>query len=326
MIWLTWRQFRSQATVVMVAVAALAVLLAATGPQPADLYETAGRDLMRRLTGTDRVTYFVGGAAVLLVPPLVGMFWGAPLVARELEAGTHRLAWNQSITRARWLTAKLALPGLVAMTAAGLTGLAVSWWSGPIDRAVGAGGSDNTDNFVPRIDPLVFGARGITPLGYAAFAFLLGVTLGIVVRRTVPAMAATLALYTAVQAATVLWIRPRLAAPLHVDAPFTADTMANYGVGSVSQVDIGEPGSWVVSEQTLDASGHAAAHMPPAYADCDSVKTCIGALSDAGYHQRVGYQPADNFWTLQWAETGFYLALAAGLAVLCAWWIRRRTV
>ncbi|MCM2413193.1 ABC transporter permease [Streptomyces sp. RKAG290] len=326
MIWLTWRQFRSQAAVVMVAVVALTLILAATGPQLADLYDTAGSDLMRRLTGADQATYYAAGAAVLLVPPLAGMFWGAPLVARELEAGTHRLAWNQSITRARWLTAKLALPGLVAVAAAGLTSLAVSWWSGPIDRAIGAGGSDNTDNFVPRIDPLVFGARGIAPLGYAAFAFLLGVALGLLIRRTVPAMATTLVLYTVVQVAMVLWVRPRLAAPLRIDAPFTADTMANYGIDSVSQVDIGEPGSWVVSEQTVDASGHAAAHMPPAYAVCDSAKACIDALADAGYHQRVSYQPAGNFWALQWAETGIHLALAAGLAALCAWWIRRRTV
>ena len=59
-------------------------------------------------------------AVVLVLPALIGLFWGAPLIARELEAGTHRLVWNQSITRTRWLAVKLGLTGLAAMVAAGL--------------------------------------------------------------------------------------------------------------------------------------------------------------------------------------------------------------
>ena len=51
--------------------------------------------------------YFAGGAALYLTPALIGTFWGAPLVTRELEAGTLRLAWNQSVTRTRWMAAKL---------------------------------------------------------------------------------------------------------------------------------------------------------------------------------------------------------------------------
>src|SRR4029453_7285318 len=74
-------------------------------------------------------------AVVLLLPALIGLFWGAPLLARELEAGTHRLVWNQSITRTRWLAVKLAVTGLAAMTAAGLGSLVVSWWANPIEKA-----------------------------------------------------------------------------------------------------------------------------------------------------------------------------------------------
>ena len=33
-----------------------------------------------------------------LLPALAGLFIGAPLLARELEHGTHRLAWTQSLT------------------------------------------------------------------------------------------------------------------------------------------------------------------------------------------------------------------------------------
>src|SRR4029453_3689224 len=74
-------------------------------------------------------------SVALGLPPLSGLFWGAPLITRELEAGTHRLVWNQSITRTRWLAVKLAVTGLAAMTAAGLGSLVVSWWASPIDKA-----------------------------------------------------------------------------------------------------------------------------------------------------------------------------------------------
>ena len=47
--------------------------------------------------------------AVLIAPAIVGIFWGAPLIARELETGTHRLVWNQTVTRTGWLATKLAL-------------------------------------------------------------------------------------------------------------------------------------------------------------------------------------------------------------------------
>ncbi|WP_234047990.1 hypothetical protein [Streptomyces liliifuscus] len=82
------------------------------------------------------------------------------------------------------------------MTAAGLASLAVSWWSSPIDRAVNGGGA--TDTYFPWFDPVAFAARGVVPMAHAAFAFVLGVALGLVIRRTLPAMATTLVVCTAV--------------------------------------------------------------------------------------------------------------------------------
>ncbi|MFI5660891.1 transporter [Streptomyces sp. NPDC051684] len=324
MIWLTWRQLRTQATAVIAALVGLAALLAATGPHLTGLHTTAGRGLVQQLTPTDTTLYFVGGMAVLLVPALIGMFWGAPLVARELETGTHRLAWNQGVTRTRWLLTKLALTGLTATAATGLITLAVTWWSSPIDQAVAAGGSDNTDNFVPRIDPAIFSARGIVPLGYTLFAFVLGVAFGIVIRRTLPAMAATLATYTTVILALPMWLREHLVPATTVTVPFTRDRMANYLLDSVSHVDIGKPDVWVTAEQTLDDTGQPAHGMPSAYTDCESIKSCVDALARAGYHQRVTYQPAGNFWTLQWTECGILLVLALSLGALCVWWTRKR--
>ena len=140
------------------------------------------------------------GLAVLLTPAIIGLFWGAPLITRELETGTFRLAWNQSVTRTRWMAVKLGLIGLAAMAATGLFSLMITWWADPIDRVTTSGWRAGYD-VVHRLAPLVFDARGITPIGYAAFAFALGITAGVLIRRTLPAMAATLAAFAAVQIA-----------------------------------------------------------------------------------------------------------------------------
>jgi hypothetical protein len=94
---------------------------------------------------------------------------------------------------------ELTVAGLASMIVAGLFSLMVTWWASPIDSVSGN-----------RFTPAVFAARDIVPAGYAAFAFALGVTAGVLIRRTVPAMAVTLAVFAAVQVAMPLWVRPRL--------------------------------------------------------------------------------------------------------------------
>ena len=131
MIWLTWRQFRAAGAMMAAALAALAVILAVTGPSLADDYSAGitactaqGRDCSDFVDGffrDHRSTGLAVTSVVLVLPALIGIFWGAPLIARELDAGTHRLVWNQSVTRTRWLAVKLGLVGLVAVAVAGPT-------------------------------------------------------------------------------------------------------------------------------------------------------------------------------------------------------------
>ncbi|GHA62016.1 transporter [Streptomyces tendae] len=334
MIWLSWRQFRTQAAVVFAAVAVLAVILAGTGPQLADLYRTAGSGLVDQVSSADQTLYYTGLLVVYAVPAVIGMFWGAPLIARELETGTHYLAWNQGVTRTRWLATRLGLGAAASMTAAGLTSLAVSWWSSPIDRAVNGGGA--TDTYFARLDPVAFAARGVVPMAHAAFAFVLGVALGLVVRRTLPAMATTFTLYAVVQVAVPMWLRPHLAAASRTTVaiepdggPISIQDGAKQIVAHLEDV----PGAWVTSQQTLNAAGQPAP-VPSSFADClrtesgppalQQIDGCVADLGALGYKQQVTYQPADNFWALQWAETGLYLGLALALTGFCAWWIRRR--
>jgi hypothetical protein len=264
-----------------------------------------------------------------LVPALIGIFWGAPLIARELETGTHRLAWNQSVSRTRWTAIKLTLVGLSAVATAGLLSLMIGWWASPMDSAMTLEQSGSLNTF-PRLSPLVFASRGVAPLGYAAFAFALGVTVGVLIRKTLPAMAITLAIFVGVQVLMPTFVRPHLIPPVETTAPFNAynnNEIMIGGPGNQMTVvgNFSRPGAWMLSNNTIRQSGQL--FTGPASRACTGNSTpnaCSDWLNSLHLRQQVSYQPASRFWPLQWIETGIYLALAAGLSLLCVWSIRRR--
>jgi hypothetical protein len=343
MIWLTWRQFRVQLLVVGSVVVAAAVVLAATGPDLADDYRRLTDSFIQSLSyeRLDTLLYRVGQVLLYAVPPVIGAFWGAPLIARELEAGTHRLVWSQSIGRRRWLAIKLGVTGLSAIAITGLLSLAVTWWSKPIDDALNAGQDSN--NYLPRLFPPVFAARGLVPVGYAAFAFALGVAVGLAVRRTLVAVAITLAAVILVQVLTPTFIRPHLLAPTESYITVTADNMRGMMLsGSDDDLQVrsmeastGSVGAWKLSDQSVDKSGNAVSVLPkwvmncgptppgmPAHSGQDSA-ACFQRLADEGYRQHVKYYAANRFWDLQWREFGLFMLLAFGLTGFSFWRIRR---
>jgi len=120
-------------------------------------------------TGPYAAVYPLSIILIALTPAVTGLFWGAPLLARELETGTFALAWSQSVTRARWLAAKLTVGCLAAMAVTEALSLLFAWWAASLGRAAGLGGSGNS-LAMNQFNPLAFVTHGITPLGYAAFA------------------------------------------------------------------------------------------------------------------------------------------------------------
>jgi hypothetical protein len=342
MLWMTWRQFRAQTIAAVAAMAATALVLGLSGLRIAHLYRASGiADCRARndcaavasnfLTGVNGSLVnhlpLLFGTALVAVPAIIGIFWGAPLVTREVEPGTHRLAWTQGITRTRWLTVNLIVIGLASMAAAGLFSLLVTWSASPIDAV--------NMNW---LQPAVFSERGIAPVGYAAFAFALGVATGMLIRRTVPAMAVTLAAFTAVQFA-MRALRQYLIAPVHLISPITAVTSANItmsrsGVGQMSiNGAVNMPGAWILANDTTNAAGHAVSGIPIQQTGALSLQTCgtaqgnsqacLAALYKSGYRQLVVYQPASRFWAFQWYEAAIFLALALALAGFCLLRIRR---
>ncbi len=343
MIWLTWRQFRVQAIVVYAALAGLAVALALTGGHLADAYHDSAATFLDQIGSdrSDRTLYAVGVAVAYVVPAVIGAFWGAPMVARELEAGTHTLVWSQSITRNRWLATKLGVGLLGAVAAGAVAGLAMTWWSRPIDSAVNAGHGANGSIFdLARIAPEMFGSRGIAPIGYAAFAFALGVAAGALLRRTVPAMAVTLAVYVLVSIVMPNWVRPHLVEPVQEMTLITADNLQGLSGPGPDQpidrleVEFEHPGAWQLSAETV-GTGSEVGTVPSWVTDCLGLRAtkeaqaaaqeqaCFDRLADEGYRQQFTYQPASHYWALQWRETGVMLTGALLLGAVAFWRVKR---
>ncbi|MEV0649409.1 ABC transporter permease subunit [Phytomonospora sp. NPDC050363] len=339
MIRLTWRQFQASAVGLFGALAVLVALLGATGAGLADEYDTgltacttAGGDcqvFIENFADDHSATFLGVMAAMLLLPALIGLFWGAPLIARELESGTLRLVWNQSITRGRWFAVKLTLTGLATVVAAGALAWVVNWWSTPVDKSM-------AKDFA-RMDPLMFGTRGIVVVGYAAFAFALGVVVGMLARKTLAAMAITLAVFVGLQIAMPILVRPHLAPAISTTVAVTednaADTQLSNGTTLLISARPADKGAWILADYTVDPSGKrvesitlpASATQPGgACAPGKGRGSCLELVADMGYRQVLEYQPSGRYWGFQWGETGIYLGLALGLAGFCSWWVRRR--
>ena len=326
MTWLAWRTTRLQAAVAVACVAA--VLLAAVA---------AGRG--------DTTLRMWLGVLVIVAPGLLGMFWGAPLVAKELESGTFRLAWTQDVSRARWTVVRLLATGLAGTAVVGLLSLAVTWWVGPLDRA-------GMDQFA------TFDSRDLVPLGYAAFAFALGALAGALLRRTVPAMAVTLVAFTAARVAFRLLARPVLLPP-GVQALPLDPSSTGYGASgflpfipaSTLQPALPDmPNAWITSLSIVNRSGTGLTasvldktcpgigdgrasggnpglgsggntrQAPPSVVN--GTHECVARIATT-YHEVVTYQAASRYWPLQWCELGIFVAVSVALAGLTVWRVRR---
>jgi hypothetical protein len=179
-----------------------------------------------------------------------------------------------------------------------------------------------------QFDPLAFATHGITPLGYAVFAFALGVTAGALIRRTVPAMAVTLAIFAAIQIAMPLWIRPNLLPASHTTVAITSNTAANIYTTNSPHIFTytlaandglpGQPEAWIRSSGATDAAGHSITTILPSNCSPESSSASLAqCLSTHGIRLGVTYQPASHYWPLQSAETGIYLILSVALIGYC---------
>jgi len=252
-------------------------------------------------------TVINASALVNLVPILTGIFWGAPLMAREIEQGTHRLAWTQSASRGRWFATKLGIFLLGAAAVAAVVSELMTWWFAPIQHLR----QGTADNF-SRLAPDVFDFRGIVPVAYTLFAFALGVAAGAIVKRTVAAIVTTLVIYIPVKA-VVREVRGRYQEPQHLTYPLGTDSPR------------AGRGDWIMDHVTIDGSGNIVnrINVPEVCRTMPDgqLKACMG---QHGYRFVDTIQPIERFWTFQFIESGIFVGLGIVLLAVATWWVIRR--
>jgi ABC-type transport system involved in multi-copper enzyme maturation permease subunit len=329
MTWVVWRQHRNQAYFAAAALAALAVPLLVTGWQMASQYQSAlascgashsCSNLANTLTlGSPVMSFLV--TLTVVVPCLLGVFWGGPLVAREFEAGTTQFAWMQSTTRGRWLTVKVGWALLAAAAWGGAVAALVTFWSSP-------------ENALQHqiFQPSQFDIQGIVPIGYAVFAVALGIVTGALLRRTLPAMAITLAVFTFLRLVIGQDFRSHYLTAITKTFTFLHRPPLPSGAWLVSAGLVG-PGAQIPGSQS-GGGPHLSINdvpislnsLPPA---CRTLvfqgpQKLFSCLNAAAYHGSVTYQPASRYWAFQGIETGIFVLLAAALIAVAAIVVLRR--
>jgi ABC-type transport system involved in multi-copper enzyme maturation permease subunit len=291
MIWVSWRQHRSQAIGCLALLAALAVYAILVGSSMRTAFgNDALTGCLARSQGTgcpNAVTAFMNefGSEVniafwsvtLIVPGLIGVLVGAPLIARELEYGTWRLAWSQTVPRVRWLTVKLALVtgGLIVLGAA-ITAV-ITWYRAPMDQLTG------------HLQHNIYDFEGLVPTAYILCAFGFAVLAGLLIRRSIPAMIAAFIPWLAIRLVVEFVFRPHFMTPLTVQVNCPPTNACSTGISSVPQAT-GHIGDWVLG---MNRNGFI-------------------------------YQPADRFWPFQFIEAGIFVALTAAALGATIWLLHRR--
>jgi hypothetical protein len=328
----TWKQHRMTLAGVAALLGAVAVLLwtaglplhqawaAAAACHPASSPACQNLVLSFNSSATDKFMASKGAGGVLLqlLPALIGAFAGAPVLARELETGTFRFAWTQGFGRWRWALAKLMLLAVVLAAATAALGVLVSWYYEPY---LGVAGQppDLVQNS-PFAD--LFPLREVTFPAWTLAAFAISALAGMLIRRVVPAIVATLAVYAGLAFGTAGLLREHYLAP-----PVTSST--------------NPPGTaWIISQwSTLD--GRFAFAGNPPVSVFNQLGPCLNAgsgkplaggfpqqqalcLAQHGYTQWTSYQPGSRLWPFQWIEGGWLLALSALLITAAIWLVHRR--
>jgi hypothetical protein len=326
MIWLTWRQSRVESLIGGAALALVAVFLLWTGHNIISSYHDAGLPscvathasddgclnaaaaFFQRFNGLSNLTGWLN-----LLPFLLGLLLAAPTVL-ELEHGTYRLAWTQSVTRRRWLLTRIAYGLAIAIVAAAALVALWTWWLGPIDALKGKFNGNSFD------------FEGTAPIAYTVFAFALCVAVGTMLRRTVPAVGIGLVGFLTARAAVSDRLRPHYLAPIKLTWDPTEPPPA------AAQSTLLGSRDWILSQGWTGATGNG---LEPANSPVRSCMLDTGSkggdlfnqcLHDQGVVVSMVYHPASRFWTFQAIETAIFLGVAAALFGLTFWWVTRRIV
>ena len=261
--------------------------------------------------GGSNSAVFSGGAQSVssltyALPVLLGMFLGAPALARELDTGTYRFAWTQGAGRTRWAVSTLVLPALLLVAATAAFTAIFYWYYRPF----------LADGQVSEMLPLGFPLLGVAFAAWTLLAYSAAAFLGTLFRRTVPAMAVTLVVYIALAMATAIAIRPHYATPV-----------------TIKGWDNGGGAGWVISSWVKAPNGHVLSraaqdslyqHVPASVQNSSSPDAFTNWLTQHGYTTWQSVQPDSRFWQFQLTEGAWLLVVSSLLIAATVWLVRRR--
>jgi hypothetical protein len=336
MVWLTWRQHRIELIGVLAAAVILAIFTALAAAFAQRTRIDLGVDTCVPLPTTnancvDLTQEWRNRVGLLLylfqafyvVPALVASYIGGPLFARELERGTHRLAWTQGISRLRWAATTIGvvliftLAGAVALASVG--GQTRSFLGTPLFGTTSSRPWDTFD------------VEGPAFVSFVLFGVAAGAFIGAWRRRILFGMFYGLVAFALVRSGVSLNMRPFYEPPVAVlQTPFVFT--GTFPSGVVSQVPTD---AWQVGYDAIDAQGRFVPQTsvkalndefgrvgcgPGQRTSCDN----IAYLNQHDVYPRLLYQPADRYWRFQLYEAGLYLALTAALVAGTLVMVRRR--
>ncbi|MFF5468049.1 transporter [Streptomyces achromogenes] len=313
-LWLAWRQQRVPAGIgaaALIVAAALAAYYRSgmldalhTGLfdhcEPGPLYCTRADTGLPLLLDVEPLKYL--GVLNIALPVIIGVFWGAPLLGRDRELGTHRMILAQGVSRGQWFAARFALAAVTTAVLSGLlAGVFAWWWRPAADRSYGLFWYDNT----------ALSGSGPRVVAAALFGLAAGTLLGLLARRVLAAMALTL-LVTGVVALLLEWThRARLLVPPH--------TYVSSGI--TPKPPMGE--KWSTGHYGLiTATGRHDDVLSCPFPSGAELERCMAAH---GYVARF-YEanPAGDYWAFQWTDTAVLGCAAVLLTVVTVLLLRRR--
>jgi hypothetical protein len=327
MAWVTWRQHRLTLGGVAALFGAPALYLlvrglqlhhayaAVTACQPAASTRCAA--VAQQFSAAHAHGGIVTAGLLQVIPLLAGAFAGAPILAREFETGTFRYTWTQGYGRTRWAIAKLVPLALAVTLTAAAFGALFSWYYQPI---VDVGGDSDSSLLAPTI----FDVHPVALAAWTLAAFAIGALTGILIRRVIPALFATLAIWAALAFLTGAFLRPHYQAPV-----VTSTTVTPRSTLVINEwwTLHGAPASLDMLNRTLrpvDVQALTLQDFQPGPATPPSVGDPVQYLIRHGYVQHTSYQPASRFWTWQLLEGSWLLALSLALITTTILHVRHR--
>jgi ABC-type transport system involved in multi-copper enzyme maturation permease subunit len=309
--WVTWRQHRAALLGVAAFLAAIAVFLVVSGLQIHHAFATDCRSVNSlacniNFDGKFATTVNVVRVFLQVVPAVIGAFVAAPVLAREMETGTFRYAWTQGFGRWRWALGKLVLLAAAVTAAAAAFSVLFAWYMHPFFAA----------NYTIPFATDGFDLGEVAFPGWTLVTFAAGGLVGMLIRRVVPAIAATMAVYAGLALAAALYLRQHYMAPLLSSSPNLPASAWSVNQWFTKDGKFAFPARGSALVQTVDR------FCPPRIgSNYGGPAQC---LSRHGYVAWSAYQPGSRYWAFQWIEGGWLLALSVLLIAATVWLVRRR--